>query len=207
MEFIPFMIFSMFDCLALIIVVLTIYRFRLRDCLWPALLVAGVMSLQSFFLREELSNLSDLVPFLNALILALLLTIFLEVPFHWSLIGSFVGYFLYILLQAGISELSFGFLSVQELHSDPVKGYMFQIIVSVIAFLICKFLFSRGIGLATNFKKRLKGEPIIVGIAIILATCLFGIMLIKHEVLLDLVLVSVAMVFFLVILIKKEVSK
>lgn len=201
------MIFSMFDMLALIVVVLTLYRFRLKDCVWPSIFVAGIMSLQSFMLREELA-LADLVPFIHALLIALLLTVILQVPFHWSVLGTFGGYFLYILLQASVAELSgtlFG-LSIEDIKDSPSKGYAFQIIVAMIAYFACKFLYSRGIGFATNFKKRFKYESVIVAAAIVSATLLFGVLLLKQEVLLDLIVVAVAMVFFLIILIKKELS-
>lgn len=166
------------------------------------------MSLQSFTLREELFF-ANLVPFVNVLLLALLLTVLLQVPIHWSFIGSFGGYFAYILFQAISAEVSTAVfsISIEDIKASPIKGYIFQVIVSMLAFLICHYCYSRGWGYGTKFKKRFKYEPIVVAVVIVVATLTFGILLIRQQVILDLIVVAVAMVFFIVILLKKELSK
>jgi len=205
-EMVPFVLFSIIDGLALIVIVLTLYRFKLTDAVWPVLFVALIMSLQSFLLREEL-DLTNLVPFINTLLIALLLTAVLQIPFHWSVMGVLGGYFIYITLQYVVVEASFGFFTTENLKGNHVRGYIFQIVISTIAYLASKFLYSRGIGIATDFKKRIKGEKAIVTFAITLAILLFGFVLVKKDIILDLILVAGAMGFFLYILIKKEVAK
>lgn len=198
--------FSSIESLALITLVITIYRFKLKDCFWPAMLVTLVMSIQSLLLREE--ALANLVPFVNVFLITLLLVTILEVPIQWAFFVSLGGYVASVLLQGLIVEVSFGIFSLKEIKHDPPRGYIFQSVYAACAYLLSKFLYSRGIGFSFNFnKKRFKWERAIVVSTIIVSFCLFGITLYAQEVLLDLAVLSVALTFFLYISVRKEVNR
>lgn len=207
MGFILFIFFSTVEGVALISLVLCLYRFKLSECFWPTMFVVLIMDLQSFILREELS-LSNFVPLINAFLIALLLTTVLRVPIHWGFFVSLGGYIGYIIIQALVVELSFGLLSIERAHDNLIIGYFIQTISALIAFYLSHFLYARGIGFSFDFEKqRLRWEKQIVIAIIFLSFFLFGFILYKKEVLLDLLVLSVALSFFLFFSFRKEMIR
>lgn len=79
-----------------------------------------LMDLQSFYLREDLQT-PAFVPLINILLFTLLLATVMKIPLVWSGIISVTGYFLYVLLQVLIVQLSFGVLAVSELQLHPER--------------------------------------------------------------------------------------
>jgi len=205
-EFILFMLFSSLESLALVIVVLTMFRFKLSECWGHAVFVVLIMALQSFFFRVE--SLDNLVPFVNSIIIALLLTSVLSVPIQWGLFAAIGGYMTSVILQAIIIQISFGAFALETIKDSPWRGYLLQFIFSAIAIWLSKYLYSRGIGFSFDFeKKRFKWERAIVISLIVITLAVFGIILYIQNVLVVLVVMSIAMAFFLTLMVKKEVGK
>ncbi|AJY73675.1 hypothetical protein [Paenibacillus beijingensis] len=205
-EFLLFTLFSTLEGIALISVVLCIYRFRLSECFWQIMFTVLIMDLQSFLLREELS-LSNFVPIVNVFLISLLLTVILRVPIQWSFFVSVVGYIGYVLLQVAIVGLSFGWLSISEVQHNHIRGYILQAVTALIAYLLSRFLYSRGLGFSFDFDdKRLKWEQAIIYVSIPVVLIAFGLMLYEKEVFLDFLVLTAAMAFFLYYSIRKEKS-
>lgn len=207
MEFLLFMLFSSVESLALIILVLAIYRFRLNECRRVAIFTSIVMALQSYLLRETLP-LTDLVPFINAILISLLLTTVLLVPIHWSMFVALCGYVSFVVLQALLIEISFGWLEIEQLRVYPYKGYLLQLVTASLAILLARALYSRGYGFAFDFEaKRLKWEKGIV-ITMILATLGSFVFVFKaNAAIIHLAVLSLAMAVFLYFSFKREATR
>ncbi|KKC49555.1 hypothetical protein VE23_24985 [Paenibacillus sp. D9] len=203
-DFIGFMFFSTIEGVCLVALIMSIYRFALKDCPWQIFFTAIIMSLQSYFLREELS-LSFLAPMLYVLLIMLLLNLVLLVPIHWSLFVATVGYFGYALIQLLVMILSFGWISVDEISEHIYKGYILQLISSVIAFGLARFLYNRGLGFSFDFEsKRLKSERIITHFLIPILVIAFGYFLYQKDLIIIFLLLAIAIGFLLRYSIMKE---
>lgn len=200
-EFLSFMFFSIIESVCLMALVMSIYRFKLSECPWHVVFTAVIMSLQSYYLREELS-LSFLAPILCVVLVTLLLTIILKVPIQWALFVTAVGYFGYVLIQLLIIVLTFG---INEVSDHPYKGYIVQALSSLVAYLLSRFLYNRGYGFSFEFeKKRLKYERGIINYLIPMLVLVLGYFLYEKDLLVIFFLLVVALIFFLYFSIMKE---
>lgn len=204
MDFVPFMFFSIFEAICLMALIMSIYRFSLKECPWHVVLAATITSLQSYFLREELS-LSALAPLLYVVIITLLLNLILSVPLHWSLFVTAVGYFGYAMIQLLVIVLSFGWLSLTETTDHHYKGYIVQLLSGLIAYLLARFLYSRGIGFSFDFKsKRIQFERFITYYLIPAIVLVFGYFLYQRDLLIIFFLLAIAIGYFIYFSIMKE---
>ncbi|MFS0727962.1 hypothetical protein [Paenibacillus sp. 1P07SE] len=204
MEEALFIFFSSLESVAVISIALVLFRYRLREVYKPAILIAMLMAVQSLLLRSEY-ELASFVPLINAILLALLLTTFLKIPIHWSGFVALGGYIAVVLMQAVIVELSFGWLSVAEVQSNPNKGYLLQSLTALITFLLSRYLYSRGLGFSFEFdQKRLKWEKAIILTIIFGTLMLSGLILYKRDALIDIIALTVAMGVFLYFSVRRE---
>jgi hypothetical protein len=119
-----------------------------------------------------------------------------------------MGYFAYVLLQVALVQLSFGFLSVDELALHPNKGYLLQTISSVIAIGGSRMFYTLGGGFTFDFEKlRLKREAIYVFTLIGSALLLTVWLLYRGNTLTDVISLSIAFIFFTYYAIKKEKNR
>lgn len=196
----------MIEVLALISITLAIFRFKIMDYLWQSLLIAIVMNISSYVLRDD-AYLSSFAPTSNIIFLALLAAIFLRVPLVWSFIMSLGGMIAYVIIQAIIMVLSLGHLSINAVDTSPEKGYMLQIITGVIVFLLSHLLYKFGIGYAADFERfKFKWEKIVVVTMIVLITCSLGVLLYYKEIIIDILFLVLALLFFFFYTTKKEVE-
>ncbi|QTH44986.1 hypothetical protein J4772_11615 [Cohnella sp. LGH] len=160
--FSKFMTFSMIEVMAAIAITLSLFRFKLTDYIWPALLASGIMNTLSFILRDE-AGLASLSPVVNLLLLAIFVTIFVRVPLVWSFIMSIIGYAFSVLLQALIIVLSLGALSIAATDESLDKGYLLQTITGAILFVLSYLSYKFGLGFAFNFERlRFKSERLLI---------------------------------------------
>lgn len=200
------MFFSTIEVLALISITLTVFRFKIVDYPWQALLVGIVMNLMSYVLRDQM-DISSLAPISNVILLALLAAVFLRVPLVWSFIMSIIGMALYIIIQASIVAVSFGQLSISSADASAGQGYLIQSVTALIFFLASYILYKFGIGYAADFDKlHFKWERIVVLTMIVLITLSLGALLYYNELLLDILFLIIAFLFFFFYTTKKEVE-
>ncbi|AIQ29402.1 hypothetical protein P40081_15540 [Paenibacillus sp. FSL P4-0081] len=203
-EPILFIVFSTIETFAVYYVMMSIYRLKPMEFIWEALFTILLMDLQSFVLREELS-LSPLVPLINIFLFTLLLKTVVRVPIIWSIIISITGYFLMVLIQVGIVNLSFGLLTVDEIHASPVRGYLLQVLSGVIGIAILKIYNFFGGGFDFEFEKlKFKSETVIVYLMIIGTLLSSAILLSRNNSFLDVIFISIAVLFFLFYATRKE---
>lgn len=199
-----FIIFSTVETFAVYYVMMLIYRLKPMEFLWEAMFTILLMDLQSFVLREELS-LSPLVPLINIFLFTLLLKTVIRVPILWSIIISITGYFLMVLLQVAIVNLSFGELTVAEIHANPGKGYLLQFLSGAIGMSIIKIYNYFGGGFDFEFEKlKFKRESAVVYTMIGGTLLLSAILLKKNNSFLDVIFISIAVLFFLFYATRKD---
>lgn len=199
-----FVFFSTLEFVAIYFIICALFRLKPSEILFPALFIVLLMDLQSFFLREDL-HLTAVVPVVNIVLFILLFTVVMRVPLIWSAVISVMGYFAYILLQGVLVQLSFGFLSVNELALHPLKGYLLQTISSVIGIGGSRVFYRLGGGFTFDFEKlRLKREAIYVYSLIGGALLLSVLLLYGGNTLTDIVSISAASIFFIYYAIQKE---
>ncbi|MCC3377158.1 hypothetical protein [Cohnella sp. REN36] len=197
-KFLGFMFFSSVEVLALIAITLTIFRFKISDYIWQSVLIAIVMNIMSFVLRNEL-DLPSLAPISNVIAFALFIYIFLkEPPLVWSFIMSLTGTVAFVIIQAIFIACSFGTLSIHAVDSDLVKGYMLQTMTGVTIFIISYMLYKRGWGYSAEFTKlKFKWERFVVLGMIIIITAALGALLYYKDLLIDILFLFLAFLFII----------
>ncbi|GGG09712.1 hypothetical protein [Paenibacillus abyssi] len=206
MSFLGFMFFSTIEGIAVYALSLYIFRLDFKRFLWQALLMITLMNVQSFVLRSELS-LAYLSPVISLLFTILFFMTIARVPLIWSMIMGVLGYAIYATLQALISFLSFGYLSIEIVQTDPLKGYILQSVSSLIAFLSAWKFYSLGYGFTFEFEKlRFRSEQIIVVFLIAVFIIALGVVMYFKELYVILATFLVSMSIFLFYSIRKETS-
>lgn len=204
LESILFLLFSIIEGIGLLILMLSFYRLKATDHIWPAMFMIIIMSLQSYVVRNEL-ELSYIVPIINLVLFVLLLATVWRVPIVWSAIVSITGYLAFGLIQTIIVVLMFG--SVEAAESIRIKGYILQTVTGLTTTLLGYLLFKFGLGFSFNFDRlRLNKERLIVVGSIIIFFLIFAAILYKNEVWINFIFTTTGMAFLLYYAFRKEIS-
>ncbi|WP_342414573.1 hypothetical protein NST83_13435 [Paenibacillus sp. FSL R10-2782] len=164
-EPIRFLLFSNVETFAAFVLMLTIFRIRALDFVWPALFIGLIMNLQSLVLREE-TSLSFFAPTINIILFTLLITTVVRMPIIWSAIISITGTFLYTLFQAIIIVMIFGTLT-SDMETSP-EGSLAQAVTSAWVLAISWLLYKFKIGFTADYESlRFRWEHVLVVILII----------------------------------------
>ncbi|MBW7454130.1 hypothetical protein ACFOLF_30025 [Paenibacillus sepulcri] len=203
--FLLFMLFSIIESIALFSISFTLYRLKFTQYLWPSLIMMIVINLVSFYLRKEVA-LADYAPVAILVLLVLFMMAVVKIPAFWALIVSLTGLCFFALLQTGlIMQLSFGYLSVQEINSHAWKGYLLQTLTGLIGYLISGFLYKRGIGFSFEFEKPIyKLVTLLVMIIMILIALAFGAVLFIGNLYIATIIYFIGLAFLLYFALKKE---
>ncbi|WP_226003148.1 hypothetical protein [Paenibacillus sp. BJ-4] len=201
-EPIRFLLFSSVETFAAFVLMLTVFRIRALDYVWPALFIGLIMNLQSLVLREEIS-LSFFAPTINIILFTLLITTVVRMPIIWAAIISMTGTFLYTLFQAVIIVMLFGTLTT-EMQSSA-EGSLAQAVTSAWVLAVSWFLYKFKIGFKANYENlRFRWEHTLVVVLIIglLAACTF--MFYFNDFLLSILFIALASAMFLYYAFKTE---
>lgn len=201
-EPIRFLLFSIVETFAAFVLMLTIFRVRALDYVWPALFIGLIMNLQSFILREE-TSLAFFAPTINIILFTLLITTVVRMPIIWAAIISITGIFLYTLFQAAIILMLFGTLTTEMQTS--AEGSLAQAVTSAWVLAISWFLYKFKIGFTADYENlRFKWEYVLVIILIIgvLAACAF--MFYVNNFFLSILFIALASAMFLYYALKTE---
>ncbi|KQO00733.1 hypothetical protein [Paenibacillus sp. Leaf72] len=205
LEFILFMLFSIVEGFGILYLMLKIYRYDAAS-FYPALLVVTLMSLQSFFLREELS-LESIVPVINIFVFVIFLSVVIKIPFFAALIITGLGYFIFASIQGAIVN-TIPFFSLAEIKVHPYIGYLLQVITAGVNLSIAWGLNRMRIGFMESIseKMRFPHEQRVVGGFIIVILLGFGFILHQRSELLNIIYYFLAALFFFVYSYLKEVK-
>ncbi|TFE22618.1 hypothetical protein [Cohnella luojiensis] len=138
-------IVNIFETIAGISLILSIFRFQIKGFVPQILFTAVVMAQTSYLLREVL-NQDSITPFFMLAWIVILLWLLFRVHYFYALLMAITGYLGYLLIQISI-VYSFQFLFDTEI---PVVDFytmkIIQIISSSIALLISVVLMMKRIG-------------------------------------------------------------
>ncbi|CAH1054044.1 hypothetical protein [Paenibacillus pseudetheri] len=202
LESFNFMFFSTIEVFAWCALSMSIFRFKVTDYLWQALVVILIMNLQSFVLRNELS-LAYLAPLINILFFTLLYSTIVKI----SLIGSFsitiVGLAGFGIVQAVLALVFFG--SIDAAQSNLVYGYILQATTAIIVIPLSWFLYRFGYGFSFDFDKfRLKFEQVAVVTTILFFLIAITAVLYVNETWIAIFFFIASLLFFLRYAMRKE---
>ncbi|AOZ91283.1 hypothetical protein [Paenibacillus crassostreae] len=204
LESLGFMFFSTLEFIAIFSIMMSLFRFKTTEYIWPALFLILLMNMQSFVLRNDFS-LAAIVPLISILIFIFLLTTVIKLPLIWSIICTILGYGMFAVIQTLLVELMFG--SIAEAQATLVNGYMLQTVSAATTLLLSWILYRLGIGFSFDFDKlRLKFEDVIVVTLIIVFLITVSIILSFNEIWINVFFFSMTIAFLLFYSIKKEKS-
>lgn len=170
MEVFKFLLFSVIQGLALLTFMLTLFRFNPRYYLIPILVVSVVISISSYFFREQW-DMAYLDPFIYLAILIIGTIWMLEVNLLLAVLISFSGYMGFVFIQTLIMLLLkvIGVLTFENLNdSYHFQTALLSVSTSFIVILLSWFLFRKGWGFTFSFKKKKNIREITLFVSIIL---------------------------------------
>lgn len=188
--FLSFIVFSTIEVLAALSLMLALFRLNMAHYFWQALILSFFMGIQSYFFRVDL-ELDYVATLVNLLFYFLFLNTIVRIPFIWSAIISFTGFFIYGALQA-LLYLEF-------------SGQALQLVSGIATFIIAYVLFKFGVGFAGEFSTlKIKGEFYFVLALIFLSYIFLGITMLNREIWVNFAFFTLGASVFLRFAIKKE---
>lgn len=197
-----FIFFSLIEGLGLFVLMLSIYRLKVTDHLWPALVMILIMSIQSLVMRFEF-ELAYIVPVINIVLFTFLLAAVWKVSIVWSVIVSITGYLAFGLIQTLMVVSIFG--SAEVVKSSDVNGYILQLITGFITTLLGCLLYKLGFGFTFDFERlRLKFEHFIVVGSIIVFFIIFALVMYENELWINFIFTTCGIALLLYYAVRKE---
>lgn len=183
--------------------ILYLFRMDFSRYITRALPVIILVNVQSYFLRGD--ELSFLAPITALFFLPSSFFFFIvRIPVIWSMILGITGYLAYALLQSVIVATSFGFLSIDNVQTMPVRGYLLQTLTSAIALYVSWKFYRKGYGFTFEFDKlRFKWEKIAVLCFII--TLLLGLIYLMYTK--QIIFILISFIIFLAVLLYYSMRK
>ncbi|OKP91361.1 hypothetical protein [Paenibacillus sp. P32E] len=201
-EPVGFMFFSTIEGIGLLALMLSVFRLKITQFMWPALFTILIMNFQSYMLRNELS-LSYLVPVINIFLFITFITIFVKESILGSAIITVTGYLVFSILQASLLVLIFG--SIGTVESSTINGYILQTLSFMLDTVLAWFLYRHGKGFSFDFEKlKIKKEIFIVVGCIAATIILFAVLMYQENISKLSAFFILSLFYFLYYSIKKE---
>jgi len=206
MNALGFLIFSTIEGLSVYAITLYLFRFNPRKYLVQISVMSVLMSLQSYLFREY--SLTFIAPLGFLICTILFLATVMRIPLIWSAVMAITGYFSFAALQTLIVALSFGYLSVDEVQSVALKGYLLQTISAVLMYYTGIKLYRKGLGFTYEFERiRLRWERIVVVSLILSLFVVLGAIVIYNVIYINLAVFVICLVGFLFYSFRKETDQ
>ncbi|NQX43781.1 hypothetical protein HQN87_00430 [Paenibacillus tritici] len=181
---------------------MSIFRFKTSDYALQILVVVTLMNLQSFILRNELS-LSYLVPLINVLFITFLFSTVVRVSLLGSLTIASAGLVVFGFIQTMLAIVLFG--SINAVDASLANGYALQMSTAIIGLLLSWFLYRFGYGFSYDFERfRMKYERMMIILTISVFMTSVALVLYLNQILNVIIVLVIALLFFLKYAITKE---
>ncbi len=196
------MFFSTIEGVGIFAMMMSFFRLKATEYIWPALFIILLMNMQSYVLRDDFS-LPVLVPIINVFLFIILLTTVVRIPIVWAGIVAVSGYLAFAFIQTVLVLIVFGTLSIAQssifnMHSAQTMSGLLSI---AIAWLLYKF----GIGFMFDFERlRLRWEGTFVVTLILLVIVLFSIIVYKNDIRLYAIFLPSTLICLLYYAVRKE---
>lgn len=206
MDFIWYIVFSMIEELAVLVMTLHLFRFNASQH-WKSIVIASLLfSLLSYGLRVEL-DFNDYFPVVFIIFSVLYMFYNLNTPIFWSLFISIVASIANFVLQTVLLLLFIwsGYLSLSEVGPDGLKARIYQLVYALVVIVPSYYLYKRGIGFAFNFDRfRWKAENLIIFIVAVILFIFIMIMFIHKNVYYFAIFVLLLSALLIYLAVKKE---
>ncbi|CAH1191217.1 hypothetical protein PAECIP111892_00548 [Paenibacillus auburnensis] len=197
-----FMFFSTIETVSLYYLIMTLFRFKWRAYLWPAMFIILINNLQSYLLRNEL-DLANISPLITIMVFIFFFAAVVRMPFVFSVIATISGYVIFAVIQSALVLLMFGSLSQVENHT--INGYILQTASAAVVFAVFWFAYRKGKGFTFDMEKlRFKLEDIVLTVLIIIFLIGISVLLVYKNLWIDIAFFIVMSAFLLYYSTKKE---
>jgi len=204
MDVLGFFTFSTLEGVAIFSIMLYMFRFGINKYIGHIVIVNLLITFQNYVVRDLLL-LPAIAPLFNILVTILFLAIVLRFPIIWSIIMTAIGFAAFVTIQTIIVYSSFGFLSIEVIESDPMRGYLLQSVTSLVCFLVGYILYKKRYGFTFELEKlRMKWERGFVIILIIGFIVALGALMYFQEIYINLFVFLASLVGFLIYSLRKE---
>lgn len=181
MDFIIFLVFSIFEFMAIFSFMFSLYRLQTKHYWMELLIISMILSFFSYSLRG-LFHTEAFTPAVLIVIMATLIWIVLRIPFFYVAILTIPTYIAYGLLQFGVmSTLDyFEIITFEQIFNQNASnqyGQIVQIITALITVIASWGVYKTGVGFSFvptgNIKVKLNALNIVISIALLVAFVLF----------------------------------
>jgi hypothetical protein len=206
MEIVLFNLFSTIEGVAIFSVMLHLFRFKLSTYLKEIIIFSIIMSVLSYFIREDPSQ-AWVVPILMILISIGFIFVILRIPLFWSGVVVCSAYVIFVITQIILVLLfsTLGVITLENVESNTWNTYFIQVLEFLILFPGSLFLYRRGYGFAYSFDRfRWKRDNIIFILLMLSFIIFFGTVLINKQIFLGAVILILTFVGLLVMSFRKE---
>lgn len=209
MELSYYMILSTLEGIGVFYLTLTMFRFRIRDYLFPLILINVLIAFFSFTIREELS-LVGVAPIIQLILLAFFIQVLIRIPLIWSVIMASSGIITFALLQ---TIVLFGLVTLKVVDLESVRGntidtYITQVCVMIVIYTLSYHLFRRGYGFTFNFGTfAIRWENIWMLVLQLVVFIGFGFIFLMKNLLLATLIFFICLVFFLIYHFRRELKR
>lgn len=129
MEFVWFNLFSTLESIGMFILLLTLFRFDIREYFIHTIFASFILSQMSFFLRT-VYDFGNIVPLLYVLYMFLFIWLMFQIPVLYAAIMAIIGYITFFLLQGVFIfiVLIFDLFPLEEIAPFTLLAYIVQTI-------------------------------------------------------------------------------
>ncbi len=168
------LIFSTIEFSSIVLLSFSLFRIPIKYSWKKIIAVSFIISLISIFQRD-FAHLQDYAFITQVLCYVILISVFFQLPFFYSLLVCMTGYTAFAIIQTLLLGVTFQMITVKQLTSSILYFSAFQFIESILVYLLVFWMQVKKIGFmfVTHrfaFKQVIKGHH-----SILLGTIILGI--------------------------------
>lgn len=160
MELWRFVLVSSLEYIAIIALMIAVFRFSIRIFIPHTVFICLVQSSFSYFIRVEgLANYSSL---LQVILFVICISLLYRLRWYYAIVMGVIGYQSYVSIQAVLFIIisAFGFLDVNDVnYYQNFKGVLFVVLCVMVSMLIGNLIYQKGWGftfIPTGISPRIK---------------------------------------------------
>lgn len=147
MDFIWFNLFSMFESIGMLIFMLVIFRFKIKQYYVHVVFASFLLSQLSYYMRAVF-DLANYNPFAYLLLTFVIVWLLFRVQIFYASVMAIVGYLFYHLLLSAFVFIGnlLGLYTLDDIAPFTLLGYVIQTLTTTLVLILCYFLVRYRIG-------------------------------------------------------------
>lgn len=207
LELFYYIIFSTIEGIGVFYLTLTLFRYKIKEHLFPIVIINILISFLSYNLQQD-SSYTWITPIAQLILLAFFIQILIRIPLIWSVITAFTGIILFGLIQT-LLLFALDFIQIMDFNfvqlGTTSEAYLFQAIEAIVIYPLSYFLYKRGYGFTFDFGKfSFKNEKVWVTILLVLSFASFIYIFLMRNLILATMIFLICLVFYLIYHFRKE---